>query len=637
MDFTFTATIPSPTKQQLPPEPPDKGGKGVQHKLKEGSSTVSFRDKVLGSQTVMIREKVDLLATNQAQVELIHGNRLMPMLHVERTVIEELSIPWKDALVVKLLGKNLGYGTMKQKLESVWRLAGAFELMHVGNAFYMVKFDSAEDKNKVISGGPWMIYDHYLAVRHWSPTFNANTAKIDKTMVWIRIPSLNLLYYDESVLWALASMVGAPVKVDLHTLRVDRGRFARMCVEIDLTQPVVGRVGINGEWYKVQYEGLHIICTQCGCYGHILKDCTQKKIIPAMEATQIEGEKVHNTAAAGQNHKPDSAEKMHTVVQPNLEVNPELLHGDWIKVERRKKGNKINSRGSSGNQKGTVPVSKSGTTSMENVKSMNGQVGETINVGIGQKQKARFKKKRPRHDNIGISNNGSITSQKNNNPFNVGVYDDGYTANKQVVQQPPARNESAVQEKNVDPWLLTVVYASPREQERGETWNKLRQLAANINEPWLMVGDFNEIASPEEKKGGAQVDIKKCQQFNSWINECNLLEVTTAGTKFTWRGPKWNGRNRIFKKLDRVLCNISWRLKYDEGFAKVLPRVQSDHHPIIVLTEGEPNNDRDRPFRFEAAWFCHAEFHSFLKDKWGGGSELIDQLYNLTPRLKEWN
>ncbi|PNY07281.1 hypothetical protein L195_g003769, partial [Trifolium pratense] len=130
MDFTFTATIPSPTKQQLPPEPPDKGGKGVQHKLKEGSSTVSFRDKVLGSQTVMIREKVDLLATNQAQVELIHGNRLMPMLHVERTVIEELSIPWKDALVVKLLGKNLGYGTMKQKLESVWRLAGAFELMH---------------------------------------------------------------------------------------------------------------------------------------------------------------------------------------------------------------------------------------------------------------------------------------------------------------------------------------------------------------------------------------------------------------------------------------------------------------------------------------------------------------------------
>jgi len=42
-------------------------------------------------------------------------------------------------------------------------------------------------------------------------------------------------------------MIGTPVKVDLHTLKVARGRFARMCVEIDLTKPVVGRVGINGD------------------------------------------------------------------------------------------------------------------------------------------------------------------------------------------------------------------------------------------------------------------------------------------------------------------------------------------------------------------------------------------------------
>ncbi|PNX89210.1 hypothetical protein L195_g045327, partial [Trifolium pratense] len=126
--------------------------------------------------------------------------------------------------------------------------------------------------------------------------------------------------------------------------------------------------------------------------------------------------------------------------------------------------------------------------------------------------------------------------------------------------------------------------------------------------------------------------------FNSWINDCNLLEVTTAGTKYTWRGPKWNGRDRVFKRLDRVLCNVIWRLRYHEGFAKVLPRVQSDHHPIIILTEGEPNiNNNNRPFRFEAAWISHEEFHPFLKDRWGGESDFINQLNNLTPKLKEWN
>jgi len=32
--------------------------------------------------------------------------------------------------------------------------------------------------------------------------------------------------------------VGSAVKVDTHTLQVGKGEFARLCVEVDLTQPV---------------------------------------------------------------------------------------------------------------------------------------------------------------------------------------------------------------------------------------------------------------------------------------------------------------------------------------------------------------------------------------------------------------
>jgi len=190
---------------------------------------------------------------------------------------------------------------------------------------------------------------------------------------------------------------------------------------------------------------------------------------------------------------------------------------------------------------------------------------------------------------------------------------------------------------NTDPWLLTVVYASPRENERHNTWQLLRQLSTSINKPWLMMGDFNEIAYPGEKKGGAPTDVRKCQIFNSWINDCNLMEVITAGTRFTWRGPKYNGRDRVFKKLDRVLCNIDWRLKYHDGFAKVLPRVQSDHHPIIVLIEGEATTNRNRPFRFEAAWTSHVEFNNFLNSKWDRDKDIVESLQNLTTDLKKWN
>ncbi|GAU41583.1 hypothetical protein TSUD_271920 [Trifolium subterraneum] len=492
MSFTFTTTVQPPTSTSIPPEPPDVGGDGKH--LDSGKSTtnmMSFRDKVLGNQALMEREKVDLIATNKAKVELVQGNRLLPMLHVEKSVMAELSVPWKDALVVKLLGKKLGYNTMKAKLENVWKLTGGFELMDVGYSYYMVKFDGEEDKNKVINGGPWMIFDHYLAVSLWSPKFNAATATIDKTMVWIRIPSLNLVYYDESVLWAVASMVGNLVKVDLHTLRVARGKFARMCVEVDLTKPVVGRVGINGDWYHVQYEGLHIICTQCGCYGHLLKDSGMKRKNITVENKEKSGEVVGDGGAnitggeavqkSGVNQGVINDKITTNVVQSVTEISPDSLHGEWIKVERKK-----------------------GITRLMHA-DLVGILGVSM-INIPKIGKNRFKKKRPRNETVEPCKTASTASQANVSQASYGVYNGGYTAkqgnpNSTNTHVGPPNNtkegsqpndgltetsihvkqvggvKQHVKEKDVEPWLLTVVYASPRENERQDTWNLLRHIA----------------------------------------------------------------------------------------------------------------------------------------------------------------
>lgn len=61
-------------------------------------------------------------------------------------------------------------------------------------------------------------------------------------MVWVRFPGLNLLYYDENVLLGMASVIGKLIRIDQNTLRVDRGRFARVCVEIYLSNPVIGEI-----------------------------------------------------------------------------------------------------------------------------------------------------------------------------------------------------------------------------------------------------------------------------------------------------------------------------------------------------------------------------------------------------------
>lgn len=342
--------------QPPPGDPPDSEGSlhgnGQKNKTVLGLGlAISFRDKVLGNkQAPSIREKSDLIAQKMVRVEYENGNRLLPKVYLDDKVFHELCSPWHDALVVKLLGKNIGYRVMQERLKKLWKLTGGFDMMDVDNGFYMIKFDLEADKEKVKEGGPWMLFAHCLAVTNWSPEFVSPTATVDHTLVWIRFPGLNLVYYDESFLLALASTVGRPIRVDTNTLKVERGRFARICVEIDLTKPVVGKVWLRGHWYKVQYEGLHLICAGCGCYGHLARNCLVNK--PPMKepekpsempCSQVAGETVKEVSTSlEKNPGLDTATSVEKITGletdlVGLHKDEEEIHGEWMIVTRKKR------------------------------------------------------------------------------------------------------------------------------------------------------------------------------------------------------------------------------------------------------------------------------------------------------------
>lgn len=90
-----------------PPEPPDGGGEGPP------KNRISFKDKLMGAiEPLPRKEKVDLISQKLFTVKLDGGDRLRPKCYIDDKVLEELRLPWKDALIMKLLGKTLGYFTM---------------------------------------------------------------------------------------------------------------------------------------------------------------------------------------------------------------------------------------------------------------------------------------------------------------------------------------------------------------------------------------------------------------------------------------------------------------------------------------------------------------------------------------------
>jgi len=56
----------------------------------------------------------------------------------------------KDAIIIKLLGKNFGYVTMKERAKRLWKLARNFDMVDIHNCF-MVKFNMETYREKVLS------------------------------------------------------------------------------------------------------------------------------------------------------------------------------------------------------------------------------------------------------------------------------------------------------------------------------------------------------------------------------------------------------------------------------------------------------------------------------------------------------
>jgi hypothetical protein len=187
-------------------------------------------------------------------------------------------------------------------------------------------------------------------------------------------------------------------------------------------------------------------------------------------------------------------------------------------------------------------------------------------------------------------------------------------------------------------WFFTPIYASPHEDSRRLMWDDLKRIASNISHEWLVAGDFNDIMSPMEKKGGAEASIRKCNLFRDRVDGCHLIDIGAVGSKYTWRGPIYQGGCRIYERLDRALCNDIWRLRFPEAIVKVLMRVEfADHHPLLICPYGTGTARHYNNFRFESAWLVDNAYDELVTNNWDGNVDIHSNLSNLTTTLQNWN
>jgi hypothetical protein len=238
--------------------------------------------------------------------------------------------PWKHGLIVKLMGRRIGYKALETRLRQMGVQKGVISIIDLSYDYFLVNFTHKEDHYHALMDGPWLIYDHYLVVREWTPDFNPASDSIEKVAVWVRFSGLPIEYYDAKMLYFIGNRIGRTIKVDKNTLMQERGKYARMCVEVDLSKPLLAIFTIKGRQFHVEYEGLHLLCLTCGRFGHTKEGCAESFVV-AEEGGNGNGTSGKNTRG---------------------ETVPD---GPWTVVQKQRRPRKAKEKEDSGNG-GDVPA-----------------------------------------------------------------------------------------------------------------------------------------------------------------------------------------------------------------------------------------------------------------------------------------
>ncbi|CAN1241694.1 hypothetical protein LINPERPRIM_LOCUS5067 [Linum perenne] len=170
--------------------------------------------------------------------------------------------------------KTFAFGTIKRRLEMLWAKSGSILVSDVANAYFLVRFSNPDDYQRASFEGPWK-----MAVTR------------------------------------IGNVIGRTVRLDLATTEGARARYARVCVEVDLSKPLLGKYVLDDRTFLIEYESLENICFSCGIYGHKLDSCPL-------------------------NAKPSSTEEVKTTgnAAPTAPQTSEPAAGQWMTVSRRSKG-----------------------------------------------------------------------------------------------------------------------------------------------------------------------------------------------------------------------------------------------------------------------------------------------------------
>ncbi|XP_058769477.1 uncharacterized protein LOC131643301 [Vicia villosa] len=262
MSQTCLVTPPAPPFETLKDQNPTTGDVGLPaNQDAQKSGNVSYRNIITGEGDSMMyandgfKDNLEVDGQWNADIdEMLNGIKVKknhiggndcPKITLSKFEENRIQRPWRRGVIVKLLGRRIWYKAMVTRIKQMWVRKGIINIIDLSQDYYLVAFTHEEDKNAAISDGPWFIYDHYLTIKEWTPNFHPKKDTIVNVAVWIMISGLPIEYYDPKLLHVIGDLARRTIKVDKNTLQHERGKYARICVKVNISKPLLAMFSIK--------------------------------------------------------------------------------------------------------------------------------------------------------------------------------------------------------------------------------------------------------------------------------------------------------------------------------------------------------------------------------------------------------
>uniref|UniRef100_A0A803PRY6 Reverse transcriptase domain-containing protein n=1 Tax=Cannabis sativa TaxID=3483 RepID=A0A803PRY6_CANSA len=194
---------------------------------------------------------------------------------------------------------------------------------------------------------------------------------------------------------------------------------------------------------------------------------------------------------------------------------------------------------------------------------------------------------------------------------------------------------------------LTAFYGALDAQNKPDSWMLLQRLAdVSPSLPWLVIGDFNEILSNENKSGGCLRNEQHMEAFRKTLDHCKLHEMLFEGDPFTWIKNR-SGVSTIKSRLDWCFVNHHWENHFQAPGVLHLDYFSSDHRAISAsfapINSRLQHNQRRSQFRFEKLWLSDDQCKDIIAASWKSSSTsnpisaVLGNLDECVVNLQKWH